>query len=386
MDRETIARTMVAAALACALPACDEAEGSGAVARAPAGRDQAGDYGWFKYAAPAGWTRKVPPPGITLAPWVVVFNPEAQEKGERPRLEVWKITDEVSRSEGVPELYEYTLECGWRGQCAEAEKHGKARPAFACERTPAAIGGPGKVEGLSVRIERDGKLRHSLVYFVLGPDGRRFRAMYSGEDPGFTRHRDAVVASLKSLAFPASGPGVPPLSRAEVVAALRKQLDGTRLWLEDGKVAGRRLNDEHLAALSDPAFADVTDLNLVASSAAISSGVDVTDAGLAHIARLPLKSLCLRGSLVTDAGLVYLKGMPLETLVLAETLVKGDGLRHLEGLPLKVLDIDHTRIGDESLNHLYGLPLVMLHVRETRCTEAGVAGLREKRPKVVVGR
>src|SRR4029453_2593691 len=175
MDRETIARTMVAAALACALPACDEAEGSGAVARAPAGRDQAGDYGWFKYPAPAGWTRKVPPPGITLAPWVVVFNPEAQEKGERPRLEVWKITDEVSRSEGVPELYEYTLECGWRGQCAEAEKHGKPRPAFACERTPAAIGGPGKVEGLSVRIERDGKLRHSLVYFVLGPDGRRFR-------------------------------------------------------------------------------------------------------------------------------------------------------------------------------------------------------------------
>ena len=82
----------------------------------------------------------------------------------------------------------------------------------------------------------------------------------------------------------------------------------------------------------------------------------VTDEGLVHITQLPLRNLCLRGTLITDAGLVHLKGLPLKTLVLGETLIQGDGLRYLSGLPLKVLDVAGTRIGDalKTFNYDWG--------------------------------
>jgi len=341
------------------------------------------DYGWFSYAPPEGWARYEPPSSVTYAPTLVVFRPDVPDLADAPYLEIRDVTDAKSRTERVAALFAYASERDGRLRREQAERQGMPKPTLEIEDIEPAIRAPGKEEGLSITMGLTGELRHHLHYFAQTPDGRRFRVDYVGADPGFTEHRDAVVASLASLRFaPADEP---EFSLDATVAALQIQLDGDRLWLYDGTVNGQRLNDRHLEALRDPAFANVTDLNFISGPAA-TSGVDVTDAGIQHITHLPLRSLIMRGSLVTDAGVAQLKGMQLESLVLGETLIEGEGLQHLSGMPLKVLDLGGTRVGDASLQYLIGLPLISINLHGTRVTDTGFAMLQREFPQAQINR
>jgi hypothetical protein len=354
------------------------------IATAGCGGTGGTDYGWFSYTPPAGWARYEPPPGVTYAPTLVEFRPQVEDLAKAPHLQIRDVTDQKSRIERIPELYAYARERDGRLRRAQAERQGIAEPVFAIEKVSPAIRGPGEEQGLSITMDLGGRLERQLFYFVHAPDGRRYRVDYLGVDPGFEAHRDAIVSSLASLRF--EEVEEPEFSLEATVAALEEQLDGDRLWLYDGRVGEQRLNDRHLEALQDPAFAGVTDLNLISGHDATMGGVDVTDAGLAHITQLPLKSLIMRGSLVTDAGLAQLEGLQLESLVLAETLVEGDGLKHLSGMPLKVIDLAGTRVGDESLQYLAGLPLLSINLHATRVTDAGVATLERELPGALIQR
>jgi hypothetical protein len=368
----TVVGIALGATVCCFLAACSGAGGT--------------DYGWFRYTPPEGWTKHEPSPGVTYAPTLAQFHPDVDDLEDVPRLEIREVTDAKSRTERVAALYAYARERDWRLRVSRAERDGVPPPAFESEEIASTIPGAGERQAYSFLIDRDTEQRRSLVHFVTMPDGRRFRIDYVGVDPGFTERRGAVTASLETLRFAASTSAQAAVSLEETVAELRQHLDGDRLWLYDGEVAGRRLNDEHLAALRDPTFANVADLNLISGHSATVAGVDVTDDGLVHLKHLPLRSLILRGSLVTDAGLAQLTDLPLEALVLAETLVEGDGLRHLSGLPLRILDLDGTRVGDASLQHLTRLPLISLDLRNTRVTEAGVARLQQQLPGVRINR
>lgn len=354
------------------------------VVLAGCGGTGATDYGWFSYAPPEGWARYEPPPGVTYAPTLVEFRPQVEDLAKAPHLQIRDVTDQKSRIERIPELYAYARERDGRLRRSQAERQGLPEPVWEIEEVGPAIRGPGEEQGLSVTMDLGSGLERQLFHFVHASDGRRYRVDYLGVDPAFEEHRDAIVSSLASLRFAAVDG--PEFSLEATVAELKEQLDGDRLWLYDGRVGDQRLNDRHLEALGDPAFAGVRDLNLISGPDATMGGVDITDAGLAHITHLPLTSLIMRGSLVTDAGLARLEGLQLESLVLAETLVEGDGLKHLSGMPLKVLDLAGTRVGDESLQYLVGLPLLSINLRGTRVTAAGFAMLQREFPGALISR
>jgi hypothetical protein len=276
-----------------------------------------------------------------------------------------------------PALFKLSQEQQWRYLRQEAMKKGTPLPAFECKNVPPSMKGNGSVEAVYVMGERDSNRRYGLFHFVKLPDERLFRVEYSGAEPHFTEHRDAVEASLASIEFAPAGPEEPGPSLEEKVADLERQLNGDKLWLYDGTVAGKPLKDEDLVALKDPAFAQVTDLNLFAGPGALSTGIDVTDAGLAHIRHLPLTDLCLRGTMITDAGLIHLKNMPLTSLVLGYTLITDAGLKQLASLPLKTLDLEGTSVSDDGLRHLQGLPLRSLSLNRTPVTDAGLPHLHE---------
>jgi hypothetical protein len=320
---------------------------------------------------------------VTYAPTLVEFRPQVEDIAAAPHLAIRDVTDQKSRTERVAALYSYALERDWRLRRSQAQRQGLPQPGLQIEEIEPAIGAPGHEEGLAIDMELTGRTQRQLLYFVQVPDGRRFRVDYIGVDPGFTEHRDAVTASLASLRF--ADAEEPEFSLPATVAALQEHLDGDRLWLDDGQVDGQRLHDRHMEALRDPAFAGVTDLNLISGPAA-TSGVDVTDEGLAYITHLPLQSLIVRGSLVTDAGLAQLAGLELESLVLGETLIEGEGLRHLRGMPLRSIDLGGTRVGDESLQYLIGMPLISVNLRGTRVSDTGFALLEREFPGAYINR
>ena len=344
------------------------------------------DYGWFSYAPAEGWTQHEPSPGVTYAPTMARFNPAVEDLRYAPYIEIRDVTDAKSRAERIPVLYAYARERDRRLEVARAESRGASPPAFEWEDVPPTMGGPGEKQAFFFLLDRGTEQRRHLIHFVSTSDGRRFRVDYIGVDPGFTEHRDAVTASLSSLRFVSADASQPEPTLEETVAALKEHLEDDRLWLYDGRVAGQRLNDRHLEALRDPAFAGVTDLNLISGPDATMGGVDVTDGGLEHITHLPLRSLILRGSLVTDAGLAQLTELPLELLVLAETLIEGEGLRHLSGMPLEAIDLAGTRVGDASLHYLVGMPLVSINVHDTRVSDAGFLMLEREFPGAAISR
>jgi len=90
----------------------------------------------------------------------------------------------------------------------------------------------------------------------------------------------------------------------------------------------------------------------------------VTDAGLAHLAGLPvLETLLLSGAQVTDAGLAHLTELPtLKSLHLGGTQVTAAGLVHFQKMP--------------ALRHL-GLSG---YFSSDRLTDADIANLREALP------
>ena len=117
-------------------------------------------------------------------------------------------------------------------------------------------------------------------------------------------------------------------------------------------------------------------------------GRDLTDAGLADVARLGnVVELNLRDTKITSAGLVHLKGLAkLKRLHLERTNVGDEGIVNLTKLTtLEYLNLYGTKITDKSLDHLAGLKnLRQLYVWQTDVTDAGIAKFKKALPAVSV--
>jgi internalin A len=137
---------------------------------------------------------------------------------------------------------------------------------------------------------------------------------------------------------------------------------------------GRRLcnvSDEGLAALGGIVEIEALDLALFPQKR-------ISDAGLAHLSRLPnLSALSLGRVPVTDAGLAHLSRLSkLSVLVLNSMPITDAGLAKLKRLPLEHLDLRDTRIGDAGVAHLRAMNrLEHLNLQGTRVTDAGLAEL-----------
>jgi Leucine-rich repeat (LRR) protein len=84
-----------------------------------------------------------------------------------------------------------------------------------------------------------------------------------------------------------------------------------------------------------------------------------TDDGIGHLRNLTkLRTLILEGTEITDKGLEALRGMSeLEQLDLSGTNVTDSGMRHLAGLSqLRYLDLSATQVSDKGLQQLKALP------------------------------
>jgi hypothetical protein len=118
------------------------------------------------------------------------------------------------------------------------------------------------------------------------------------------------------------------------------------------------------------------------------SGTDLTDEGLAQVAKLTnLTWLNLRGTKITDAGLVHLKGLTeLTRLHLEKTEIGDAGLPHLVGLTkLEYLNLYGTKVSDAGLDQLSQLKsLKRIYLWESAVTEEGAQKLREKLPETEV--
>ena len=104
----------------------------------------------------------------------------------------------------------------------------------------------------------------------------------------------------------------------------------------------------------------------------------ISDAGLAHLAGLPLQNLDLQSTAVSGAGLRYLEAAPLTYLMLHQTPITDAGMANLSRLrSLRALGLQSTRITDAGLVHLEGLPIKHLNLIDTRVTNAGIATLEQ---------
>lgn len=114
----------------------------------------------------------------------------------------------------------------------------------------------------------------------------------------------------------------------------------------------------------------------------------VSDAGLKHLNRLPLKQLMLASTQVTDAGLADLANQSsLQVLDLGETKITDDGLSQLAGLPLIELHLERTGItyrGIVVLSQL-SLPLADLHIQGSAVTVRGLRVLRGPLQSMMLG-
>ena len=165
------------------------------------------------------------------------------------------------------------------------------------------------------------------------------------------------------------------------------------------RLGGYQINDDSLAIIKK--LASLTGLTIDEAA--------ITDAGLAHLAGLPLEEvglsrcyrvtdegfrrlgglvalrrLTLRGIPLTGAGLAHLPDTStLLVLRLNETGVDDDALQHLRRLKkLTRLELRQTLVTDAAVDHLKRLgSLRFLDVRETRISEAGVKRLAETLPK-----
>ncbi len=130
--------------------------------------------------------------------------------------------------------------------------------------------------------------------------------------------------------------------------------------------------------LGDDLFANVRRVDLT---------VEITDADLETLKRLPqLQELCL-GFSVSDAGLERLKGLAqLQALYLEYANISDAGLKHLSGLSqLQRLSVPGTKVTDAGLRHLKGLAQLRdLNVSGTKVSDAGVKELKKALPAIHV--
>lgn len=101
-----------------------------------------------------------------------------------------------------------------------------------------------------------------------------------------------------------------------------------------------------------------------------------------------LDTLYMTGVDVDDAGLAHLQSLrKLKSLRLSSTKVGDDGLRFLAGLEqLEYLDLNGTRVSDEGLRHIEQLSkLRFLNLRQTRVTAQGAKQLQMVLPSCQIG-
>ncbi|HSX03847.1 MAG TPA: hypothetical protein VLG76_03870 [Rhabdochlamydiaceae bacterium] len=107
----------------------------------------------------------------------------------------------------------------------------------------------------------------------------------------------------------------------------------------------------------------------------LSSNGNISDVGLAHLARRPLQKLNLSHTRITNDGLAHLSGTPLLELDLSATQITNAGLTHLAGMPLQELFFAFTRVTNTGLAHLSGMPLRKLDLSFTPVTYFGLTDL-----------
>jgi hypothetical protein len=145
----------------------------------------------------------------------------------------------------------------------------------------------------------------------------------------------------------------------------------TAAGLTELKLAKAHISDASLAALVDLPLA-----TLVLGEAPI------TDAGLEQLPT-SIKILNLTGAQVTDAGLAHLRRLPrLELLRLGSAKVTDAGLEQIARLPgLRFLILVGTPITDAGLDHVERLSqLESLYLEGTAVTDAGLSKLKQARP------
>ncbi len=198
----------------------------------------------------------------------------------------------------------------------------------------------------------------------------------------------------------------PPANPADLPAWIRTQLGGT---VDQGKVQLARtpVTDDHLKAIArlpgltelDLEGTEIGDLGLEALATAKTlrilraAATTVSDRGTAALAKLPLETLDLSGTLVQHPtalpptlrelhlastavnDLAFLQSLPaLRHLSLAYTDFREEALAALP--PLASLDLTGTDVGDPGLAHLARLTsLQQLRLNHARFTEKGFAQL-----------
>jgi hypothetical protein len=124
------------------------------------------------------------------------------------------------------------------------------------------------------------------------------------------------------------------------------------------------------------------------SNCRVTGGIQVTDFGLAKLAKLKgLRRLNLSGARLTAAGLRSLQGLPLDRLSLWNCSQLGSSAADvLAGIPTLVnLDLSYTPIDDEGLKRLATLPnLKFLYLTETKVTEQALAAFRQDKTDTFV--
>ena len=177
----------------------------------------------------------------------------------------------------------------------------------------------------------------------------------------------------------------------EDLRALSKHQGVTHLYLAKGHRGGPHITDAGLGALSGWVSLKVLELSgLDLSDAGLAhlrglTGLHelwldfssrITDAGLVHLGRLiHLRVLRFHGAPLTDAGLAHLKGLrKLENLQLGKARISDAGLPIIGAMKrMKTLDLQGTLITDAGLAQLRGL--VAMRWRASPNTKIGDAGL-----------
>jgi hypothetical protein len=153
--------------------------------------------------------------------------------------------------------------------------------------------------------------------------------------------------------------------------------------LEYFTLLGLTANDANMAPLE--AMENLRSLNYCSFSRSKGMLRTVTDAGLAHIAKLEkLEALYLDGANITDEGLAHLRGLKhLSGLAMDSPNVSDAGMLHLAGLTsLTFLNFHKLKVGDGGVEHLAGLrELDFLCLDDSKITDVATATIA-KFPKL----
>jgi hypothetical protein len=222
---------------------------------------------------------------------------------------------------------------------------------------------------------------HALYY----PEQRRAKFSFYLRDDATTGRpvrtdyvevRLDATGGMTSASAPAPAPA--PV-RAVSGPALQLQRAGVIVKQEGGKVVAVSFDKVPDAMPLLPLLRELPDLRVLRLA-----GTNVTDEGLAHVARLTqLTGLNLSDTRVTDAGLAQLATLTrLETINLANNAITDAGLAILgKQTGLMGIVLSGTKITDAGLAQLRPIPrLTKLNVANTAVTADGVAQAKKFLP------